>query len=148
MLSQRRRLNLDDNRVWVSAITGFADSFWMYATRPVGISGGNGAERFVELLDEVGFDILRILWSAPGIPSYVRAERCTVLVSRPVRLVVVFEGVKDVPLVLYHAFAQVPRLADIEDGRSAPWIGKHSAGRAQYVRSPCFRKLVFVIVLV
>ena len=103
--------------MWVSTIAGFVVSFWFYATRPVGIGGRNGAECIIELLDEVGLDVLRILWSVSGIPSQVRAECRAVLVSRPeIKLIVVVAGIKDVLFVLDHAVAQVLRLADIEDG--------------------------------
>ena len=99
-------------------MAGFVASLRTFATRPAGIGGGNGAERFVELLvDEVGFDVLRILRSVPGIPSHVRAECRAVLVSRTeIKLVVVVARFNDVLSVLDHAVAQVLRLADVEDG--------------------------------
>ena len=58
----------------VRTLFGHVPSWRAYASRPDAIGGGHGTERFVELLGEESFNVLRVFLTAPGIPSHVRAE--------------------------------------------------------------------------
>ena len=45
------------------------------------------------------------------------------------------------------ALAQVRGLADVEDGRGAPWVGEHRPGCADHVGAGCLRELVFFAIV-